>query len=210
MTEQRVKIINADVQEKYNLVYLLLKDLSPKPKNPTFTQAWLITDFLSAVGIEDEVSTDILKKFFKDITGKEINLVTDSRVTDLDASFFKDASSEQMDEMHQALDEDPFYEVLMHLRSEEIKLRLFGTDQCENCIKMMTELEKNNINFDYIDVAIDETQPLCDNYDVNDLPRIQIIDNSGELMFDYIGLLDAKTIKVILKKAIDGTLQWKK
>jgi len=61
----------------------------------------------------------------------------------------------------------------------------FGADDCERCEKAWESLKKHKIhtnkNTVYIDASAEETQDLCDEYNVESLPHIVFIDDNWEV-----------------------------
>jgi len=74
------------------------------------------------------------------------------------------------------------------------KIRLFASLDCRSCLKLMTLLNRAKISFKYIDAFKDETQKLCDDNNVNDLPHMQILDEKNEVIAEHVGFLEAEQL----------------
>jgi thioredoxin-related protein len=73
-----------------------------------------------------------------------------------------------------------------------MKIRIFGSYDCKNCLKVFILIKKLKVNFEYID-AFDEKkeiQDLCDKYNVDDFPHLQFIDNKDEIIIEHKGPID--------------------
>ena len=70
-----------------------------------------------------------------------------------------------------------------------MKVRLFGGDSCPICELALIKLEyeQERIEYEYIDAFADETQDLCDRYEVLELPHMQIYGSSDEIVNEFIG-----------------------
>ena len=70
-----------------------------------------------------------------------------------------------------------------------MKIRLFGNTECESCIYAFVLINKAQINCEYIDALDDDEdiQNLCDEYDVDDLPYIQFLNDNNDIVVDHIG-----------------------
>ena len=72
-----------------------------------------------------------------------------------------------------------------------MKVRLFGSKDCNECIKAFILIQKSKVNFQYIDAIDDETQDVCDENNVNELPHLQFIDDDSEILIEHIGPITA-------------------
>jgi arsenate reductase-like glutaredoxin family protein len=69
-------------------------------------------------------------------------------------------------------------------------IRVFGSDTCDDCKKVLKYLETINWDYEYIN-AFDKdlhTQKICDMHNVDELPHIQFRDNKGNVTKEFIGL----------------------
>ena len=78
-----------------------------------------------------------------------------------------------------------------------MRIRFFGSFNCQDCLKALVILSKYDISIDYVDAFDEETQELCDEEDVGELPHIQFIKNN-KVIFEYIGPISEKKIEKIL------------
>ena len=84
-----------------------------------------------------------------------------------------------------------------------ITILLFGSKDCENCKIAVKLLELYGISHSfivvYVDALADETQLLCDFYDVDDLPHIVLLDSTGpNPTYVAVGLKELSDIANIL------------
>ena len=70
-----------------------------------------------------------------------------------------------------------------------MKIRVFGSKDCKNCLKVIKFYDKMNINFEYINAfdENDEIQILCDLNDVEELPHIQIMSDKEVVVKNIVG-----------------------
>lgn len=66
------------------------------------------------------------------------------------------------------------------------KIRLFGSEDCDQCKMVRHILNSNNIKYEFIDAFSDDTQSLCDDNNVEEIPHIQLLKNE-EVIEDFIG-----------------------
>jgi hypothetical protein len=102
---QKVKIIKCKYHEEKDVVEWLVEFISDKKR---ITMVWPSKDLGSTLGIGCVIPPEAMKKFCKDIEGKEINLVIESDIRDIPS--FKDATDDQIDNMSKVLDKYPFFE----------------------------------------------------------------------------------------------------
>lgn len=77
------------------------------------------------------------------------------------------------------------------------RIRLFGSDDCKKCKALIADLEKNNVLYTFVDAFADETQDLCDDNNVDDLPHVQILIGK-EVKWEYAGDVDYSTIDIAM------------
>lgn len=63
------------------------------------------------------------------------------------------------------------------------RIRLFGVDGCAICKEMKEGLK--DLALIYIDADADDTQELCDQYNVDILPHVQILDENDSVLWQY-------------------------
>lgn len=66
-------------------------------------------------------------------------------------------------------------------KKQKINIRIFGSDNCPRCQFLMKSLELADMEYKYIDANSNENESLCDKYNVNKLPHIQL--HSGNKVF---------------------------
>ena len=76
-------------------------------------------------------------------------------------------------------------------------VRFFGSTNCPNCLEALILFYKYNIDIEYIDAFDEETQELCDENDVDNLPHIQFLKNNT-ILFEHIGPLSEKELEKYL------------
>ena len=105
----RVKILDTDFNEEMNLVQWKIRMLEDKTE---LVLAWRGNDLGHAVGISTIIPPDLMKKFCKDMKGKEINLVMSSQMGKFDVEEFAKLSEKEMQSISNKLEKEyPFYEV---------------------------------------------------------------------------------------------------
>ena len=102
---KRVKIIKSSYHEEKDVVEWLVEFISDKKR---ITMVWPSTDLGFTLGITDTIPKEAMKKFCKEIEGKEINLIIESDMKDIPS--FKEATSDQIDKISKELDKYPFFE----------------------------------------------------------------------------------------------------
>jgi hypothetical protein len=102
--KQRIKILDYKYHEGANLVYLdVTSEAHPNPLRLAISSI----DFTRGFGIAAEVSPDLMRKFLKDLKGKEINWVTE--LHSVEATDAKSESS--IEEALETMDTYPFHEI---------------------------------------------------------------------------------------------------
>ncbi|MCD6434907.1 MAG: thioredoxin family protein [Clostridiales bacterium] len=84
-------------------------------------------------------------------------------------------------------------------------IRIFGSDSCEKCKTVLefynseSKFLKEHYKIEYIDAMSDDTQDLCDEYDVDELPHVQYICD-GKVKRELVGYNEwLKSMKDFLK-----------
>lgn len=78
-------------------------------------------------------------------------------------------------------------------------IRVFGLSGCDDCQRQIRELRKKNFDVEYVDADADESQDLCDKYDVDQCPHVQVIGGDGSLSFEHIGYIDSGLLQKIVQ-----------
>lgn len=70
-----------------------------------------------------------------------------------------------------------------------MKVRFFGSPDCQDCLEIFVFLNKFQVEYEYINGhdESDEVQEFCDQHDVYDLPHLQFLDNYSNIVFEHIG-----------------------
>jgi len=86
------------------------------------------------------------------------------------------------------------------------KIRLFGSTECKNCLSVLVWLTREKIDFEYIDAFDNDEsiQSLCDEYNVDDLPHIQFLNEPGEVIFEHLGPIDGETFLAYIVEYLPG------
>ena len=102
---KKVKIIESTYYEEKDVVEWLIEFVDNKNR---IKLVWPSTDLGIALGIEQNISPEQMKKFCKDIKGKEINLVMEADIKDMPS--VKDMNDAEIDALSKKLDKYPFFE----------------------------------------------------------------------------------------------------
>jgi glutaredoxin-related protein len=72
-----------------------------------------------------------------------------------------------------------------------MRIRLFGSNNCPECLKTISLIQHFNIPFEYIDGMsnIPEVEKFCDDNKVDHLPHLQFLSDSGNIIIEHIGLI---------------------
>ena len=81
-----------------------------------------------------------------------------------------------------------------------IRIRIFGSQDCKNCKKLLDGLNKHGVSYAFVDAMAEETQDFCDRHGVNVLPHVQIVDASGSVLFEQVGLASPYNVIDAIKK----------
>lgn len=79
-----------------------------------------------------------------------------------------------------------------------MRVRFFGSANCRDCLELLVILEKFSIEFEYIDAFDDDTQDLCDEQEVEELPHTQFLDNNKNIIIEHIGPISEQEFEEIL------------
>ena len=80
-------------------------------------------------------------------------------------------------------------------------IRIFGSDNCKDCLDLIKFLKMNNCKFEYIDAMSNnkKIEKFCDDNNVSELPHLQVIKN-GKVVKELVGLDVFKIINECRKK----------
>ena len=102
---KKVKIIESTYYEEKDVVEWLIEFVDNKNR---IKLVWPSSDLGTALGIEKYIPPEAMKKFCKDIEGKEINLVMEADIKDMPS--IKDMNEDEIDALSKKLDKYPFFE----------------------------------------------------------------------------------------------------
>jgi thioredoxin-related protein len=86
-----------------------------------------------------------------------------------------------------------------------IIIRIFASDGCKRCKMFKEECKKFSLPHVVMDANADENQELCDQYDVNQLPHIQVVrQNSGDVLIEYAGYINPVSLLSVLQKRMNS------
>ena len=71
-----------------------------------------------------------------------------------------------------------------------MKIRIFGSEECQDCLMALFLLKQAKINFEYIDAFADDKQDFCDECNVDELPHLQFIDDSDIIIMEHVGPIE--------------------
>jgi hypothetical protein len=194
----KVKVLDANYDENKQIVYLRVINLSSKDE---MTLAVPAVDVPSMVGKyrKEVLPSNVIRKFVHDIRGGEIEMFTEALISEhsMSSKHLLGASEEDLAELHNKIDQYPWGEVDPR---NQVILRIFGSDNCENCKELINSLESFQVPHEFIDANADETQDFCDEQNVDGLPHIQILNPDGKMCFEHVGSLD---VQVLLQKMVE-------
>ena len=77
-----------------------------------------------------------------------------------------------------------------------MKIRLFGSTECKDCLKVFIFIKRSKIDFEYIDAfSPDENiQEFCDEHNVDELSHIQFLDNENNIIIEHKGAIDGEEL----------------
>lgn len=71
-----------------------------------------------------------------------------------------------------------------------IKLRIFGSNTCKDCVKQKKAMDIYSIDFEFIDADDEKNDFICDQNEVDDLPCMQAYRaETGEVILTRIGYI---------------------
>jgi len=68
-------------------------------------------------------------------------------------------------------------------------IRVYGSDNCERCKVYLPALDEAKIEFVFIDAEDEKNDDLCEEYDIDELPVTQIVEDDGRILGELIGPL---------------------
>jgi len=83
-----------------------------------------------------------------------------------------------------------------------MKIRFFGSVDCRDCLGLFVILEKNQVQYEYIDGndERDEVQDFCDSQNIDKLPHLQFLDDHNTVVVEHIGSISEKEFQTYLTK----------
>lgn len=76
-------------------------------------------------------------------------------------------------------------------------LRLFGSEKCRRCCIMKQLMYRAEMKWEFIDALAEENEMICDEFEVEELPHVQILSLDGKVMAEHIGYIDPARLKKI-------------
>jgi glutaredoxin len=72
------------------------------------------------------------------------------------------------------------------------KIRFFGSDGCEYCMKAYLLISQYQIECEYVDANADDDyiQALCDQNNVYDLPHLQFLSSDDLILYEHVGPIE--------------------
>lgn len=188
--QYRVKVIDTDYDKDRQLIKWLVQNVHTDVQ---FTLAWRDSDLGKQFNIQKQLPEYVIEQFCEDMKNKEFNLVMNSDIQQHDADWFK--NEENVDQVHETLDQFPYKEVLEQIEEQSLKLRVFGLDDCSKCQKICEELQSADMPYYYYDAESSENESFCDKNGVDEVPHIQIVDNNENVLFEHIGYISPSEIR---------------
>ncbi len=71
-----------------------------------------------------------------------------------------------------------------------MKIRLFGSHECEKCVGIRASLDKEGVEYEFIGAMVfddDRINQLCDDNNVSDLPHVQFLDDQEKVIDELVG-----------------------
>lgn len=74
---------------------------------------------------------------------------------------------------------------------ELLKIRLFGSSDCNNCNILKQSLKYYDLSYDFVDVNDKKNDKLCDILNIDEIPVIQILNSSNnKVIASHTGIID--------------------
>jgi len=95
-----------------------------------------------------------------------------------------------------------------------VKIRIFGSADCDICKNLIKAFEHHAIQFEYVDANAPDKEALCDKYKVDQLPHIQAVYADNDKPFlthvGYVGPMQfVEHMKQYSKQLADFTNSYK-
>jgi glutaredoxin len=88
-----------------------------------------------------------------------------------------------------------------------IKIQIFGSQDCEICKSVVKAFEHHSVGFEYIDANSPQNESICDKFKVDELPHIQaLFADNDKVFYTHIGYVSPT---VFVKYLTDHTSQIK-
>lgn len=72
-----------------------------------------------------------------------------------------------------------------------LKMRIFGASDCDHCKMLQKSMQHHGLAFDFVDANDPKNERLCDFFDVDKLPLLQILDSrTSAVVAFHSGLID--------------------
>jgi len=78
-----------------------------------------------------------------------------------------------------------------------MKVRFFGSSECKDCLQIFVWFEKYCIEYKYYDghdIENDDVYNMCEEQNIDELPHLQIIDSSDQVISEHIGPITEKAL----------------
>lgn len=80
-------------------------------------------------------------------------------------------------------------------------IRVFGSKDCVACKRLLASLHRDKVAYSYIDADDDKNQDLCDAFEVESLPFVQIL-AGNQPVHQFVGAhLEPSTMQALDKRA---------
>jgi thioredoxin-like negative regulator of GroEL len=91
-------------------------------------------------------------------------------------------------------------------KPSEIRIRIFGSKECERCEAMTKLYTSVGLGFDFVDVNAEENDALCDSLHIDALPEIQAyVVETGKVIMKHVGFLSPTDLALRLKDISSNT-----
>ena len=85
-------------------------------------------------------------------------------------------------------------------KEDKIEVLFFGSKDCKKCQLMIKEFSITGVSYTYIDILADDTQVICDEQNVNEVPHVQIL-NDGKKVLEITGYINPVDLNKYLRDA---------
>jgi len=83
-----------------------------------------------------------------------------------------------------------------------MKIRFFGSSDCQDCLNVFVIIEKFQIDYEYYDghdVDNDEVYNMCEEQNVEDLPHLQFLDDNNIIIKEHIGAITEQVFSLYME-----------